>query len=132
MRTHLLDASVLIPILADEHVHHERAMGWVRGVRQLATCPVVEGAWLRFAVRLGARAVEAREILTALGSRADVEFWPDSLSYADAALDRVRGHRQVTDAYLVSLAASRGGVLATLDEGLAREFPETSLLVPSL
>jgi predicted nucleic acid-binding protein len=29
------------------------------------------------------------------------------------------GHKQATDAYLAALAASRGGQLATLDEGLA-------------
>ena len=28
------------------------------------------------------------------------------------------GHRQITDAYLVALATSRGGVLATLDRGV--------------
>ena len=28
------------------------------------------------------------------------------------------GHRQVTDAYLLALAASRGGAVATLDRGM--------------
>ena len=40
-------------------------------------------------------------------------------------------HRQVTDAYLVSLAAGRvGTAVATLDEGLAQEFPDMTMLVP--
>ena len=60
------------------------------------------------------------------------EFWPDEVSYADADLQHVRGHRQVTEAYLVSLAARRGGRLATLDEGLRRERPQTTLLLPVL
>lgn len=60
------------------------------------------------------------------------EFWPDSLSYADAELDQVRGHRQVTDAYLASLAGSRPGArLATMDRGLAKFHPELTLLVPT-
>ena len=48
------------------------------------------------------------------------EFWPDDLEVSRAIpvdLPLV-GHRQVTDAYLVALAASRGGVLATLDRGV--------------
>ena len=59
-------------------------------------------------------------------------FWADSLSYADAPLDHVRGPRRVTHAHLAGLAA-RGGrdaTLATLDEGLVREPPELTTLVP--
>ena len=37
----------------------------------------------------------------------------------------------MTDAYLVSLAAARPEAkLATLDEALARQLPETTLLLP--
>jgi predicted nucleic acid-binding protein len=59
------------------------------------------------------------------------EFWPDGSSCMDADLRHVRGHRQVTDAYLVSLAAGRRGAeLATLDEELCQELPERTLLLP--
>jgi predicted nucleic acid-binding protein len=65
--------------------------------------------------------------------RPGYEFWPDSLSYAEADLPQVQGHREVTDAYLVSLAAARPDArLATLDEGLARARPETAILLPTL
>lgn len=57
-------------------------------------------------------------------------LWPAYLSYADAPLGQVRGHRQVTDAYLAALAVHHGGLLATLDEGLAAERPEATLLLP--
>ncbi|BDZ58584.1 hypothetical protein GCM10025872_22410 [Barrientosiimonas endolithica] len=57
------------------------------------------------------------------------EFWPDSLSYADADLVRMRGHRQVADAYLAGLAAAHDGVLATFDRGLAQEVPDRIVLV---
>jgi hypothetical protein len=43
----------------------------------------------------------------------------------------VKGHRQVTDAYLVALTEVNGGLLATLDEALAVEFADTTLLLPS-
>jgi toxin-antitoxin system PIN domain toxin len=132
MTTFLLDANVLIALTAREHVHHERVTRWAAEVRRFALCPVVEGALIRFAVRLGATAAEARQSLRLVRDRAGYQFWPDSLSYADANLDHVRGHRQVTDAYLASLAGSHPDArLATLDEALTRSHPELTLLVPA-
>lgn len=133
MTTFLLDANVLIALTAREHVHHERVTRWAAAdVERFALCPITEGAWLRFAVRLGASMTEARQALRLVHNRAGYEFWPDSLSYVDANLDHVRGHRQVTDAYLASLAGSRAdSKLATLDEGLAKAQPELTVLVPA-
>ena len=45
-------------------------------------------------------------------------FWPDVLSITDEQLFKpafVRGHRQVSDVYLLGLAVRRGGRLATFD-----------------
>lgn len=47
-------------------------------------------------------------------------FWPDSLPYRRDQLGGVIGHRQVTDAYLVALAADHGEQLVTFNRGLAR------------
>jgi predicted nucleic acid-binding protein len=130
--TFLLDANVLIALTAREHVHHERVTHWAADVERFALCPIVEGALIRFAVRLGATVAEAHQSLRLVRDRRGYHFWPDSLSYADARLDHVRGYRQVTDAYLVSLAASRSdGLLATLDEALVRAQPDQTVLVPT-
>ena len=56
------------------------------------------------------------------------EFWPDDIPWRDAAAlcAPLAGHRQVMDAYLLALAAQRGGVLATIDRAavtLARRDP---------
>ena len=57
---------------------------------------------------------------------------PESLSES-TGIPHVRGHRQVADAHLVSVAAGRvGTAVATLDEGLAQEFPDLTMLVPDL
>ena len=131
MTTYLLDANVLIALTVVEHEHHERATTWAAGIDRFALCPVVEGALVRFLVRIGESATVATQLLGALHAMRGCEFWPDGLSYVDADLRHVRGHRQVTDAYLVSLAAGRpGSRLATLDEGLRQERPELTLLVP--
>lgn len=132
MTTFLLDANVLIALTAREHVHHDRVSHWAADVQKFALCPLVEGALIRFAVRLGASAAEAVHTLRLVRERSGYEFWPDSLSYADVSLAHVRGHRQVTDAYLASLAGSRPkAMLATLDEGLAQARPELTLLIPT-
>jgi predicted nucleic acid-binding protein len=123
---------VLIALTVAEHEHHERASSWAAGVSRFALCPVVEGALIRFLVRVGEIPSVAVELLRTIHSMPGCAFWPDSLSYVDAGPDHVRGHRQVTDAYLVSLAASHAGsVLATLDEGLVQEKPDLTLLVPA-
>lgn len=133
MTTFLLDANVLIALTAREHVHHERATLWASGIQRFAVCPVVEGALMRFAIRLGVSAAEVRESLVLLRRHSKCEFWPDSLSYADVEMGHVHGHRQVTDAYLVSAARSRQDArLATLDEALASALPTWTLLVPEL
>lgn len=131
MTLFLLDANVLIALVTQEHVHHERAASWAAGVDRFALCPVVEGAFIRFATRLGASAADAQEALRIVRRRRGFEFLPESLSYTDVDLGHVHGHNQVTDAYLAALAASQPeGKLVTLDEGLASDLPGSTVLLP--
>ena len=86
---------------------------------------------VRFLVRIGEAIEAAQQVLRSLHANARCEFWPDDLSYVGAHLDHVRGHRQVTDAYLAALVATHdGALLATLDEDLTRDRPAVTLLVP--
>ena len=130
MTTYLLDANVLIALTVAEHEHHERASAWASTIDAFALCPVVEGALVRFLVRIGESARVAQDVLRAVHALPGCEFWPDTLSYVATDLDHLHGHRQVTDAYLASLAAARpGATLATLDERLVRSLPDRTLLV---
>ena len=127
----MLDADVLIALTVAEHEHHERTSAWASGIHRFALCPMVEGALVRFLVRIGESAQVAQNVLRAIHALPGCEFWPDSLSYVTTDLAGVRGHRQVTDAYLVSLAAGRSdSALATLDEGLVQAQPDRTVLVP--
>ena len=132
MTTYLLDANVLIALTVAEHEHHVRTSAWASGINSFALCPVVEGALVRFLIRMGESARVAKDVLRAVHELPGCEFWSDSQSYAATDLGHVRGHRQVTDAYLVGLAASRtDSALAPLDEGLVRSLPDRTLLVPT-
>lgn len=120
---HLLDANVLIALTNQKHIHHDRARTWFAGSsKQFSTCPITQGTLLRHYYREldGANTVGAQVLLSQIENMPGHEFWPDSLAYSEVNLSGVIGHRQVTDAYLVSLASSQGGKLATLDEGLAK------------
>jgi hypothetical protein len=118
--TSLLDANVLIALTVTDHVHHDLAEEWYEGSSEgVATCPVTQGALVRFLLRAGAGARDAVEVLHGVTSSSRHEFWADDLAF-DGGVDLrgVIGHRQVTDAYLVALARSRGRRLITLDRGL--------------
>ena len=70
-------------------------------------------------------------MLRAVRAMRGCRFWPDDLSYADIDMSNVRGHRQITDAYLVALVRHRPrSLLATMDEALANLAPKATVLLP--
>jgi uncharacterized protein len=132
-RPHLLDANVVIAAVDEEHVFHARVARWLPTTAGAqAMCPVVEGALVRHLIRIGRPVAQARAVIEDLFAVQRVRFWPDDLSYRDVDLRKVYGHRQVTDTYLVALAAAHGGVLATLDDALVRAHPAGTVLIPEL
>ncbi len=130
MTTYLLDANVLIALLTEDHVFHDRANAWFARTESVAVCPIVEGALVRTIIRAGARAATATDALAAVHAHDTVQFWPDDVSYATVSLRGARGHKQVTDTYLTALARAHGGVLATLDRALAETFDCVEFIGP--
>ena len=128
--TYLLDANVLIALTVQEHEHHERSTIWASSADSFAVCPIVEGALVRFLLRLGESSATAGDLVRRKRGLPSCTFWADSISYADVDLGHVLGHRQVTDAYLVSLARAHAVVLVTLDDALAASLPDHTLLLP--
>ncbi len=116
----LLDANVLIALIDQGHVHHDVAESWlIRSSRPFATCPVTEGALVRFLLRHGGTATDVAAILVSVSASARHRFWSDDVPFEQIRMSGVVGHRQVTDAYLAALARRRRGRLATLDRALA-------------
>jgi predicted nucleic acid-binding protein len=64
--------------------------------------------------------VAARAVLIALRNAGAHRFLPDDVSLVDDDIPEIAGHRQVTDAHLLTLARRRGVQLVTFDAGLAR------------
>ena len=126
--TFLLDVNVLIALIDSAHVHHEMAHRWFarEGAASWATCPLTENGALR--VMGGARYPRSRggpaavaPSLLSLRSLKGHRFWPDDISLlASQVVDpaRLLISAQVTDTYLLALACSKGGRLATLDRRL--------------
>ena len=122
-RTALLDVNVLVALFDATHVHHDTAHDWFEDHRAegWATCPTTENGFVRILTNprsgLNERAPAMIARLRTFAASGHHVFWPDRLSLRDQLFDLAitQGHRQLTDVYLLGLAVSMGGVLATFD-----------------
>ena len=123
----LLDVNVCIALLDPNHVFHERAHTWWSANRKhgWARCPLTENG----VVRIMSNPAYSKETrfpitelilhLTTFVSQTDHEFWPDRLSIRNSKVfdsHRMHSPAQLTDLYLLALAADRRGRLATFDK----------------
>ena len=128
-RIWLLDANLLIALTHAAHVHHAEAHAWFAAVakRRWATCALTQLAFVRLSSnpRVVGETItpsQAMQALRTMAAQALHEYWsdaPEPIGLAPLSNAALVGHRQVTDAYLLGLAAQRGECLATLDRGLA-------------
>jgi uncharacterized protein len=129
-KVYLLDSNVLIALATPEHSQNARAAAWFRKGYRFATCPITQGALVRFHLRAGAGATaeSAKQLLESISALPRHEFWPDDVSYLDMQTTGIIGHRQVTGAYLALLARRHAGSLATMDQALAAVHTGTVLI----
>ncbi len=125
----LLDSNVLIAFLFADHTHHGAALRWWGAGRRVATCPITRGALVRYSIRAGYSPDQALTLMQGLSQDPNHQFWSDDIDFDAGVLAGVRGHRQVTDAYLVALAKAKGGVLVTFDRGIAELRPTAVELI---
>ena len=126
----LLDVNALIALVDRDHVGHEPMHRWFAAhARQgWATCSITENGMVRVlsqpAYPSGQRSpAEAIQVLSALKAahRKTHELWTDEVSLSDESLfdpAYITGPRQVTDAYLLGLAAWRKQRLVSFDRSL--------------
>ena len=133
MKVVLLDVNVLIALLWPSHEHHGVAHHWfqARGRTGWATCPLTELGFVRIVSNpsFSTDALSPRDALALLGrnlAHPGHKFWADDLAVSEAFSehdDHIQGHRQFTDVYLVALARSHHGTLASFDGGLRQLAP---------
>jgi len=124
----LLDVSVLVALFDSGHKDHQAAHDWFQDYRRngWATCPLTENGFLRLATsptfaNPPHRAIDIASRLARLRGSGHHQFWPAALSLTDDRifnLSFVRGHRQLTDVYLLGVAKTQGGTLATFDRSI--------------
>jgi uncharacterized protein len=132
----LLDVNALIALVDSDHIAHDAMQKWFikhhRG--GWATCPLTENGMVRVlsqpAYPSGKRTpAEVIQVLKALKASFEnsYQFWADDISIVDNSLFKsglIAGTRQVTDVYLLGLAAQQGGTLVSFDRSLAWQAVE--------
>ena len=128
-RVALLDVNVLVALFDPDHVHHDLAHDWFADHRPdgWATCAMTESGVVRVISNPKYRpdpprpavAVDQLRMLCASGHH---HYWATSPSIRDAAvyaLGTARGHGQITDIFLLGLAKTMKGTLATFDRTIS-------------
>lgn len=120
----LLDVNMLVALHDPQHVHHEQVVTWMEGhaAPGWASCPITQNGCLRVLSQPGYPNAQPLHLLMDIVGESfrspAHEFWPDDISAVDRGRlrrDRIHGHRQLTDLYLLALAVHHGGRLVTLD-----------------
>ncbi len=130
----LLDLNVLIALAWPSHLHHSAAHQWFKENQNVgwATCPITQSGFVRLSSnpKILPEAVspkEALQLLEQITCLPNHLFWQDSIALFDAVIfqqSNIIGYRQITDAYLLSLAIHNQGHLVSFDKGLASLVPE--------
>jgi toxin-antitoxin system PIN domain toxin len=124
---YLLDVNVLLALTDSMHVHHDAAHFWfaATGHSAWATCPITENGFVRISSHPSYpnRPGDAPLVLSLLRqfcAKAEHHFWAADVSIRDMLQPTaVLTHSQVTDVFLLGLAADKGGKLATFDRRIS-------------
>ena len=131
----LLDINVLLALFDPDHVDHVRARDWIKAeIRHgWASCALTQNGFVRIISQPRypnpIPPAEAVKRLAAATQTTHHEFWTCDLSVLDGAhIDATRVHspRQVTDVYLLALAAARKGRFVTFDRSIPRDAARRS------
>lgn len=121
----LLDVNVLIALLDGGHAMHRSATDWLAREchKGWASCPLTQNGVVRIMSQPSyptpRPAALVAERLALACSAPEHTFWPADVSLLATGLinwQKLLGHRQVTDAYLLALAVRGQGRLVTFDQ----------------
>ncbi|GAB4213420.1 MAG: type II toxin-antitoxin system VapC family toxin [Rhodoferax sp.] len=127
----LLDVNVLIALLDAGHAMHRRATAWLtqQAPQGWASCPLTQNGAVRImsqpAYPTPRPAALVAQRLAMACAAPEHRFWVADVSLLGADVidwQRLLGHRQVTDAYLLALAVRHQGQLATFDQRISPDL----------
>lgn len=128
MKARLLDVNALIALGWEGHERHGAMVSWFRrhGHAGWATCALTQAGYVRVlsqpALDTGATVADLADVLARNLAHPGHRLVPLDFDFTDVlacCTGGVVGHRQVTDAYLLTAAIRNRMSLLTLDEGLA-------------
>ncbi len=129
--SYLLDVNVLIALLDENHDFHDVATTWFHnhGKNDWSSCPITENGALRVMSnsRYPNRPGGPQDILALLGELKDQGshvFWSNDVSFSNPSifdLRQITNANDLTDIYLLGLARSKDGKLATFDKRIRSE-----------
>lgn len=133
----LIDVNVLIALLWRPHAFHQPAMRWFsqQGKHGWATCSHTQAGFVRVLSNpaVNTSAPTPAKALALLKSSTEMNpyhrFWIDSLPLTAISVNlqnKIRGHNQITDAYLLALAIHHKARLVTFDTGIQSLAPKGS------
>ncbi len=118
----LLDINVLVSLFDSDHIQHDLARAWLvaNAGDGWASCPITENGFVRIisqpAYPGSITPRHAMALLEAARRHDAHEFWAADVSLLDAVdPSRIHGPKQLTDVYLLALAARHGGRFVTFD-----------------
>lgn len=143
-QAYLVDVNVLISLVDPMHLHHRRAMDWLTasGSSNWLTCPTTQNGAIRIISgnRYPQSGISPSMVIDVVRNLIHVgnhSFVPDNISLMDDThinAERLRRSSQVTDSYLLALAASVSVTLATFDQRIdiaaVRHGQDRLLLIP--
>lgn len=128
--SHLLDANALIALGWPTHEHHSRMVSWFRQHARAgwASTAFTQSAFVRIASQpaFSGRSIavgEVAELLLRNTSHARHRLVALDFGFADvwaACTGGILGHRQITDAWLLTAAIRSGMKLLTFDQGIGQ------------
>jgi uncharacterized protein len=132
----LLDINVLLALSWPTHGAHHKVLQWftLKAKQGWVTCPFTQAGFIRVISnpafsRDALTLPEATQLLKNNTAHRYHRFWADDLAFGEAVRgfdDRLIGHQQVTDSYLLGLALHKKGTFVTLDRSVLSLLPEDS------
>lgn len=131
----LLDISFLLALLDRDHIHHDRGRRWFEREIQYgwASCATTQNGCIRILCQPSYPSPvsprRAIQLISAATSAPYHEYWRSNISILDETIfdhSRIHGPRQITDVYLLGLAAQHGGRLVTFDQAIALSAVRTA------